>query len=83
MAKVKCPCCGSFAHTSGQIPNPNEWLMFADMQFPDPETQIKAGLLYSQAMHAFRCVDCDAVAVFWNGLEASPVWYRPVLRTEE
>jgi hypothetical protein len=78
MAKYTCPYCSGFVHTSGGIPNHSEWLMFSAVAhdaFPDT---VSSADLYRQATMLYRCMSCDAIAVFWSGFKQAPTWYAPL-----
>jgi hypothetical protein len=77
MAKYECPFCGRFAHTSGAIPNPNEWLLMSAETHNRLPSSISSDDLYSQTMKLYKCVSCSGIAIFWNGLGADPTWYKP------
>lgn len=77
MAKYACPCCRrGYAHTSGEIPNPNEYLVTSAHAWNAmPDAGLAADELYARATFLYRCVACDAIAIFWQGLDAQPTWY--------
>jgi len=77
MAKYACPYCAGFAHTSGAIPNPNEWLLISDEDRDGMQESINSDELYKQFLHLFKCVSCEAIAIFWAGLSEAPTWYEP------
>ena len=79
MAKFACPFCdGGFAHTSGEIPNPNEYLVWKDTLFDAlPESRLTADFLYREAVPMYKCVGCPALAIFWQGYSEPPDWYKP------
>ena len=79
MAKFKCPMCDEgYAHTSGSIPNSNEWLLISDVAYDQLGETIDTKKLYSRMQHMFRCSDpcCGCVAIFELGLGNDPMWYR-------
>ena len=77
MAKYACPYCDGFAHTSGAIPNPNESLLISDVEYEGLSQSIDSDDLYKRFKHLFRCVLCEAIAIFWNGFSENPTWYSP------
>ena len=77
MAKYKCPFCGYFAHTSGGIPNPNEWLLMSAGEHDQLPENISSGELYARTTKMYKCVSCQGVAIFWKGLSENPTWYKP------
>lgn len=40
-----------------------------------PDAGLAADELYARATFLYRCVACDAIAIFWQGLDAQPTWY--------
>ena len=79
MAKYKCPVCNEgYAHTSGSIPNPNEWLLISDVAYDQLGQSIDTEKLYSRMQHMFRCSNlwCGCIAIFELGFDNDPMWYR-------
>ena len=76
VAKYACPFCEFFVHTSGGIPNPNEFLVWTATAWDQMPAQLASDRLYRDATPMYRCVGCTALAIFWNGYEAGPTWYR-------
>lgn len=77
MAKYDCPFCDRFVHTSGGIPNPNEFLVWSATQWDAlPEGQLTSDALYQEATPMYKCVGCTALAIFWQGYATAPVWYQ-------
>lgn len=74
MAKWLCPC-GATVQSSGEIPNPSEWLLISDADFDAFSGTIEAEDVYQEMAHAFRCAACDRLHVFWSGLEREPAVY--------
>lgn len=77
MAKYTCPYCGFFAHTSGAIPSPREWLLISAVQWDAMPESVDSRDLYMNSQKLYRCVSCAGIAVFWNGLGEDPTWYKP------
>ena len=75
MAKYACPYCPGFVHTSGGIPNHNEWLLVSAVEHDQMPESISSSELYADSKKLFKCVSCDAIAIFWNGFGANPAWY--------
>ena len=76
MAKYACPFCNYFVHTSGAIPNPNEFFVWAAKRWDSlPNNNISADSLYGEATPMYKCVSCTALAIFWQGYENLPTWY--------
>lgn len=77
--KYQCPYCKiGYAHTSGPIPNPTEWLIISDITFDSFGELIDTNQLYSSMGHMFECnVDtCNSFALFKSGFDKDPVWYH-------
>lgn len=77
MAKYECPFCDWYAHTSGGIPNPNEWLLMSAKAHDQLPGTISSSELINQMTHLFKCVSCDGIAIFWKGFGEKPTWYKP------
>lgn len=77
MAKYLCPNCGGFAHTSGDIPSPSEWLLLSAIQWDALPKTVQSNDLYMNSRKLYKCVSCAAIAVFWNGFGDDPTWYVP------
>jgi hypothetical protein len=75
MAKYSCPYCPGFVHTSGAIPNPNEWLLLSAQQHDELPEAVSADGLYKMSKSLYKCVACKAIAIFWAGYDAAPTWY--------
>ncbi len=77
MAKFLCVC-GEQIRTSGDIPNPQESLLFSAAQLielPDPapyETMYTAGTLL------YRCPRSGHLFIFWDDIDGPPQMYQPV-----
>ena len=80
MAKYRCPC-GAQIRTSGEIPNPDEWLLISDTQFESVRAEpIAPEILYPQMIHAWKCSDCGRLLIFWDDMANDPIWYEPFVR---
>jgi DNA-directed RNA polymerase subunit RPC12/RpoP len=77
MAKYACPYCPYFVHTSGGIPNHNEWLIVSAQEHDAMPELIPSDALYRASKFLYKCVSCAAIAIFWRGFEADPTWYLP------
>ncbi len=77
MAKYACPYCPYFVHTSGGIPNHKEWLLLSAVEHDQLPESIQSHELILKSTHLFKCVSCEAIAIFWNGFGADPTWYGP------
>jgi hypothetical protein len=76
VAKFACRC-GATIHTSGQIPNPQQWLLAADESLDRFVGPVDAEALYGLMLHAYRCDECARLWVFWKGYDAEPTEYLP------
>jgi hypothetical protein len=77
VAKFLCEC-GETIRTSGDIPHPHEWLLFADQAISDEAWEGPFSDLYNTiAIHAFKCPTCGRLWVFWNGIQERPQCYKP------
>jgi hypothetical protein len=78
VAKFLCAC-GDQIHTSGYVPHPYGWLLFADQDIPEGAWKGNVGFkeLYDRATHAFKCPTCGRLWVFWDGFEGEPQRYDP------
>jgi len=74
VAKWLCPC-GEAIQSSGDVPNPIEWLLISDHDFGAFEGLAQSEDVYAAATHAFRCPTCDRLHIFWRGMDADPVVY--------
>jgi hypothetical protein len=77
MAKYSCPYCPYFVHTSGGIPNHTEWLLLSAVEHDALPDSISAEELYAKTQKLYKCVSCDAIAVFWHDQGTDPTWYAP------
>lgn len=77
MAKYACPYCPIVVHTSGGIPNPNEWLVLSAAEHDGLSESVTAEEIYSISRMLYRRVSCDAIAIFWPGFSEEPTWYAP------
>jgi hypothetical protein len=78
VGKFLCTC-GEQIRTSGEIPHPDEWLLFADKDIPDEAWEGEVGFkeLHDRATHAFKCRACGRLWVYWDGFGAEPKRYDP------
>lgn len=77
MAKYACPYCPYFVHTSGGIPNPNEWLFLSAKEHDALPEHVSTDGLYRSSKKFYKCVSCGALAIFWSGFGEAPTWYSP------
>ncbi len=78
MSKFRCVC-GEILSTSGEIPNPTEWLAIADVQFDVYAGEIASEELYSTFTHVLVCPRSGHLWVFKDGFDSEPSGYEPVL----
>jgi hypothetical protein len=71
--------CGSVIHTSGEIPNPTEFVFFADNEFSEffDAEPLDISQVYAKARSIFRCTNCGRIWVYWTGFDSAPSCYRP------
>jgi hypothetical protein len=77
MAKFVCVC-GTEIHTSGDIPNENEWKLFSDVEFDRYSGQVDVEKLYLAGTIAFRCPVSDHLWIYWDGFDKTPQVYEPI-----
>lgn len=77
MSKFRCVC-GHALTTSGEIPNPDEWLYMSDVDFDCYSGSIDAEELYRTFGHAFVCPKSGHVWVFRDGIDREPTGYAPL-----
>ena len=78
MAKYKCPFCkNGYAHTSGLIPNPNEWLYLSDVAFDQLNSSADTTNLYNSMGHIYKCIteSCESLLIFNSDVKKEPKWY--------
>ena len=76
VAKYLCAC-GSTIHTSGGIPNPQQWNLISDERFDEFTDEATAADVYDSAAHGYVCENCGRVWIFWRGYDAEPTVYAP------
>ena len=76
MAKWLCAC-GETLRSSGDIPNPIEWLLISDQDFDAFSGLVQAEDVYSAMQHAFRGPSCGRLHVHWSGMGGEQVVYVP------
>ena len=76
MARWLCAC-GETLHSSGEMPNPTEWLLVSDRDFEAFTGLVQAEDVYTAMQHAFRCPKCGRLHVHWAGMAGDPVVYVP------
>jgi hypothetical protein len=77
VAKIVCVC-GEILTTSGDIPNPIEWLYISDVDFDGFEGQVHAEDVYAHFNHAFVCPRSGHIWVFKDGMGSAPTAYAPL-----
>ncbi len=76
MARFGCAC-GDQIRTSGEIPNPDEWLLISDTDFDEWEKPLLPESLHARMIHGWKCRTCGRLLIFWDGMGAEPSWYEP------
>jgi DNA-directed RNA polymerase subunit RPC12/RpoP len=82
MAKYQCPYCPYFVHTSGGIPNHNEWLLLSAVEHDALPEVVDRSDLYGRSLMLYKCISCNAIAIFWSGFEHDPTWYAALKQPE-
>jgi hypothetical protein len=73
MAGFQCKC--KHIIKTGEIPNPNEWLLISDVNYDQFAGKVDSELLYKEMKPLLMCKNCNRLWVFWNGYGADPVSY--------
>jgi hypothetical protein len=76
MSKFCCTC-GNIIHISGEIPNPNEWLLISDNEYNNFNGAIDSEELYMKMRSLLMCSKCKALWIFWEGYDKDPALYLP------
>jgi hypothetical protein len=76
MATWLCAC-GTTIRSSGDIPNPIQWMLMSDQDFGAFTGLVRAEDVYTNMTLAFRCPTCDRLYIFWRGMADDPVVYAP------
>ena len=79
MSKFVCVC-GETIKTSGEIPDPLQWLLISDVEYDDWAGPIDAEALYMAFKHAYECPKSGHVWVFDRDYEHEPRCYAPLPR---
>ena len=77
MSKFRCVC-GHVLSTSGEIPNPDEWLFMSDMEFSEFQGVVDAEALYHRFGRAYVCPISGHLWVFRHAGDEIPKGYAPV-----
>jgi hypothetical protein len=77
MSKFRCVC-GHALSTSGEIPNPDEWLFMSDVEFEEVRGDVDAEVLYRRFGRAYVCPASGHIWVFERPDDASPKGYAPI-----
>ena len=73
MPGIKCKC-GNVIKT-GEIPNPNEWLIISDVDYDAYSGNIDSEELYKEMKSMLVCKQCGRLWVYWNGYKKDPTPY--------
>jgi hypothetical protein len=66
VAKFLCEC-GATIRMSGEIPNPQQWLLISDASFDRFAGEVDADDVYSAMLLAYLCDDCGRLGVLERG----------------
>jgi hypothetical protein len=77
MSRFTCVC-GHVLTTSGEIPNPDEWLYISDTEYDTFSGTVDAEQVYAAFGHAFVCPRSGHIWVFKDGFDADPTGYAPL-----
>lgn len=78
MAKFRCVC-GEILQTSGQIPNPIQWLAWPDTLLATRFSgMVDAEEIYLAAILCFKCPRSGHLWWFWAGMDQPPTCHAPV-----
>jgi hypothetical protein len=77
MAKYLCVC-GEEIRTSGDIPNPIEWLYISDVDYDDYSGMVDRQEPYRAFGHAFVCPRSGHIWIFKEGFDGDPTGYAPL-----
>lgn len=77
MSKFRCVC-GHLLSTSGEIPNPGEWLYISDVEFEELQGVVDVELLYRRFGRAYICPVSGHIWVFRRPDDVTPMGYAPV-----
>ena len=67
--------CGSRVSV-GAIPCDDQWSFIADTDYDKYEGKIDAEKLYKEMKEFFKCASCNRLAMFWNGWDSDPTFYK-------
>jgi hypothetical protein len=83
VSKFRCVC-GHVLNTSGQIPNPDEWLFMSDVEFAEYEGNVDGERLYSKFGRAYVCPVSGHLWIFHDPSQTDhPAGYVPLAPTRE
>lgn len=78
MAKFLCVC-DQVLQTSGEIPNPIQWLAWPGAAFEGPfRGTVDAEDIYRSATLCFKCPRSGHLWFFWEGMENPPTCHEPI-----
>lgn len=73
MPGIECKC-GNIIK-SGEIPNPNEWLLISDVEYDKYSGEIDSEELYQEMKSMLICKQCRRIWVYWEGHQKAPTPY--------
>jgi hypothetical protein len=74
MSKILCKC-GNTLTISGEIPNPDEWLLISDVDYDSFSETVDAEELYLRMKSMFKCRRCGRLWIYWEDLKHAPTCY--------
>ena len=75
MPKLLCKCSAVIHY--GEIPSPNEWLLFSDSNFDNFSGMVDAEEVYAVSTSFLKCPKCSRLYVFWEGHQSEPQVFAP------
>ncbi len=60
----------------GEIPCDKQWNFISDVEYDKWEGKIDSEELLKEMEMFFKCPECHRIAVFWNGWDSTPVFYK-------
>ena len=73
MPGFKCKCDNIIK--TGEIPNPNEWLIMSDVEYDEFSGMVDTEELYMRMKSMLVCKQCGRLWMYWNGYDNDPVPY--------
>lgn len=73
MPGILCKC-GNIIKT-GEIPNPNEWLLISDVEYDKYSGSIDSEDLYVEMKRILVCNQCKRIWIYWENNQKEPISY--------